>query len=224
MRNRKVIKAAAVTTLLGSVVLALLGTVEFPPAIDRARHAAIGRAMAREALKNVKPGAGVVAIVRDTAAFAHPESDAQFRAFRDTLRTGGSSIAVIQSIQVDPLRPLEVPPGDFYEQIRKAPAGTAIVSFMGPPNLSAEQRARLGEIRPRILAFCPGALPRRTDLRSLFEAGLLHAALVEQDRSPTVAPGAARPGPDVWFEGHYRFVHAAEAASLPEYDASRGAR
>ena len=55
-----------------------------------------------------------------------------------------------------------------------------IVSFMGPPLLTSEQRRQLGEIQPAIIAFCPGNWPDRVDFRPLFAKGLLRAAIVSR--------------------------------------------
>lgn len=222
MRNSSPINAAAALAVAGSAVLVFLAGHDLPSPPEKAFHAAIGRTMAQETLRLVKPGAGVTAIIRDTAAFRHPESDAQFQAFQETLRAGGSAIVSTQSLQVDPLRNLEVPPGDFFELIRKAPAGTAIVSFMGPPVLSEEQRARLGEIRPRVVAFCPGSIPRRIDLRTLFESGLLHAAVVEREDPAPAGKPPADPKPADWFAANYRVLHGADDVTVtPATPASR---
>src|SRR5207249_10552895 len=116
-------------------------------------------------------------------AFKQPAADIQLNSFKKELRRGGGTIAATQLIQVDPLRPLEVPPGDFFEWIRKAPPGSVIVSFMGPPLLTEEQRSQLGVIKPKIVAFCSGNLPDYVDLRALFDRQLLHAAVVSRRNS-----------------------------------------
>ena len=203
-------------TLVGAGLLAFFSVNELPPRLDRRRHAAIGETLAREALRHLRPGAGVIAIIRDVEAFPHPESEAQFKGFLGALRTAGVPITATQRIQVDPLRPVEVPPGDFYELLRKAPAGGAVVSFMGPPLLSPEQRARLGEIKAAVLAFCPGAVADRNDLRPIFEAGLLRAALVERRDVSAAKPGSSPLGAHAWCEAHYRLVQAADVGGLYE--------
>ncbi len=231
MRNSPVINAAAGLAIAGAAVMVFLAANDLPPSTDRAFHAAIGQAIARETLTQIKPGAGVIAIVRDTSAFRHPESDFQFDAFAEALRIAGSPLVATQSLQVDPLRNIEVPPGDFYELIRKAPPGTAIVSFMGPPMLSDEQRSRLAEIHSRIIAFCPGTIPRRVDLRSFFDNGLLHAAVVEQDPAATATrahAGKDNPTPlkpADWFAAHYRILHSTDDAfPTPGTSAARETR
>ena len=102
-----------------------------------------------------------IVITRDTTTFENPATDVQMASFRKTLREARVIVGSVQSLQVDPLRPVEVPSGDFQEMIGKAPKGSVIVSFMGPPPLlSSAQRRRLEETKPAIVAFCPGSIFR----------------------------------------------------------------
>ena len=113
--------------------------------------------MAQQTLRHLKPGGQVILITRDTTTFENPATDVQLASFRKTLRKARVTVGLIQSLQVDPLRPMEVPSGDFQELIRKAPKGSVIVSFMGPPPLlSSAQRQHLEETKT---GDC-GLLPR----------------------------------------------------------------
>lgn len=207
MKNRRSVDALAVLVLTGSVVGFFFVANPLPPTPDRALQRAIGETLAREALRVVKPGVGVVVLRRDTEAFRHPESDLVWEGFERVFRAGGGRVAGIQSFQVDPLRPLEVPSGDFYEVIRKSPEGSGVVSLMGPPRLSPEQLGRLGRIAPAVVAFCPGSIPRRTDLSAMLRSGLLQAAVVERDER-TSPRGVAGGG----FESRYRVLRPGEDA------------
>jgi len=172
--------------IAGPVVLVLAAATMFfslsglPPYFDPTVHKEIGRAMARETLGLCKAGGSIIVIKRDTAAYPQPASDAQFKAFRKEIERGKIPIASIQNIQLDPLRLAEVPPGDFLNLIRKASAGSVIVSFLGPPLLSEEQRKTLKEVKPKIVAFCSGNLPERVNIAELFSQNLLHAAVVSK--------------------------------------------
>jgi hypothetical protein len=115
-------------------------------------------------------------------------------------------------IQVDPLRPLQVPPGDFFELLRKSTPGSVIVSLMGPPVLSDEQRAQLGAVKAKIVAFCPGNLTDHVDLRPFFERQLLHAAVVSR-RFPT--DGSTMKTPPVAYEDLYVSVTPGDLSALP---------
>jgi hypothetical protein len=156
-------------------------------------------------------GGQLKVIARDTAAFKQPAADIQLQSFKKEIRRAGVAIAAMQLLQVDPLRPLEVPPGDFFESIRRAPSGSVIVSFMGPPLLSDEQRGELGGAKARIVAFCSGDLADHVDLRALFDQQLLHAAVVSR-RSVADAPNS-RPAES--FDQLYMSVSAADLSALP---------
>jgi hypothetical protein len=212
MRNRPVMDLVAALVVLGSAAGVFFVLDGYPAAPDPRPHRASGWALAQEALRQLKPGGQITVITRDTEAFRHPESRLQFRSFEQALRVARVAIATTHALQVDPLKPFEVPPGDFFELICRAGAGSVIVSFMGPPLLTAEQTARLGTVRPRIIAFCPGALPQRLDLRVLFDAGLLHAAVISRPAGGrTAAPPGSLQG---WFDRHYQWVWADNVGRL----------
>ncbi len=218
MRDRRSIQLAAAAAALGTAVLAYIAVTDFPPSIDRAFHQSVGQAIAREALPHWKPGGTITVLLRDTAEFPHPEADAQFAGFQAAVTLAGRTVDAVQTLQLDPLRPIAVPPGDFFELIRKAPRGSVLVSFMGPPELTPEQRAQLPDIKPAIIAFCPGRVAERANLRDLFENGLLHAAFVDRTRPPNTATGpggtAPKDSPPHTFEDVYRIVRPSDAASL----------
>ena len=213
MRDSKVIQAlAGVVTLSSVVAIAITLRGGFAPDIEEEPHAAAGWALARQAVSLLKPGGQIMLITRDAAEFKNPATEIQLASFTKELRKAKASISAVQSLQVDPLRPMEVPAGDFLEWIRKSPSGSVIVSFMGPPILSTEQRKQLREINPAIVAFCPGGLPDRINLRALFDQGLLHAAVVSRRNSPS---SSAKPrSTQAWFDQHFAVVTAANVSEV----------
>jgi hypothetical protein len=212
MRNRAVVDVLAALVILGSGVGLYYFLDGYPPGPEKRSAQASGWAMAREALRLLQPGGQITVIVRDTGAFRHPESALQLRSFEQALRHARVGIGTTRVLQVDPLKPLEVPPGDFFELLRRAAAGSVIVSFMGPPLLTPEQLSRLGTVRPRVIAFCPGATPQRLDLRVLFDAGLLHAAVISRPPAARALPSSR----DLQgsFERYYQLVTADTVGSL----------
>jgi hypothetical protein len=214
MRDSKVIQGIAGLVTLGAaafVCLTLQGGCS--PRLDYRPHEAAGWFMARETLRHLKPGGQVIVITRDTTTFENPATDVQMASFRKTLREARVIVGSVQSLQVDPLRPVEVPSGDFQEMIGKAPKGSVIVSFMGPPPLlSSAQRRRLEETKPAIVAFCPGSLTERVNLPALFEQGLLQTAVVSRRNPP---PSSARPkGLQAWFDQAFIGIASTDAAGL----------
>ncbi|MBM3883245.1 MAG: hypothetical protein FJ387_26625 [Verrucomicrobia bacterium] len=212
MRPSKTINAIAATVTVAAAGLLYLSAFELPARPRPEPHRANGWVMAQTALRHLGPDGLLVVIRRDTDAFPHPEADLQFAGFEKAVRQAQARIHTVQALQVDPLRPLEVPAGDFYELIRKAPAGSVIVSLMGPPLLSPEQRRQLGEVKSHILAFCPGALPEQIDLRILIHAGVLHTAVISRPQPRQAAP-KPRTVQD-WFDREYQLVTASNVDAL----------
>jgi hypothetical protein len=169
--------------------------------------------MAQEALARLQPSGQITVITRDTSSFKNPATDIQMASFRKALGQGHATIRSVHALQVDPLRPVEVPAGDFYGILKNTPKGNVIVSFMGPPMLTPAQCAQLGENKPAVVAFCTGSLPTLVDLRSLFEQGVLQAAVV--DRPANRAPGPGRANLRACFDQSYLVITAANLADLP---------
>src|SRR5687767_2146921 len=168
---------------LAALLVIFLSSCRFHPGIDRKLHGAIGTALGREAVKLVGQGGGVIIITRDTAAFPQPAIEVLLDNLKRELRRAGANIRATRLIQADPIRPAEVPPGDFVELIQRASRGDVILSLLGPPILNADQRDRLTQMKPKIVAFCSGSLAENLDLVSLFQADLLHAAVVSRPLS-----------------------------------------
>jgi len=220
MRDNKAIGAAAILVTVGSWVALWISTAGgLGPGINPKPHEASGWMMARQALKLLKPGGQIVVIARDTTSFKNPASDIQLASFKATLREAGVGIAKVQALHVDPLRPVEVPRGDFFELVKNTPKGAVIVSFMGPPILSEAQRKQLGEVKPSIVAFCSGSLPEHVDLRTLMEQGLLQVAVVSRTNAPrNESSPSDRQG---WFEQSFAAVTAANTANALNQEIDR---
>ena len=212
MRESKVIG-----TISGLTAIAACAAIYFStrgrigPEFDATPHEATGQVIAQQALGLLKPGGQISIIARDTRAFKNPASDAQLASFHKAVRNAGASIRTTLMLQVDPLRPVQVPASDFFELIRNSTPGSVIVSFMGPPLLSDVQRAQLGEIKPSIIAFCSGTIPELVDLRALFDQGLLHAAILAKHNQPAPSPGDLRK----CFDNSFLAITSANLNDLP---------
>ncbi|MBM3839262.1 MAG: hypothetical protein FJ398_15100 [Verrucomicrobia bacterium] len=114
--------------LIASAALAVvvLSSCEFAPRVDRKLHSGIGRALAAEALSLLGHGGQITVITRDTEAFRQPALDLLLASFQREARRAQAAIAGTQLIQADPIRPAEVPSGDFFELIRRTAAGNVI--------------------------------------------------------------------------------------------------
>lgn len=210
MRNHKAVGVAAVLTTVGALAVLYLSSHELPPDFDSRPHEAAGWGLAQQALRLVQPGGQITLITRDTADFRQPAVEVQLRSFTAALRQAHVKIAETRAIEVDPLRLVEVPSGDFLELIRKTPAGSVIVSLMGPPLLNDQEREQLGQVKPRIVAFCPGSLPAQIDLRTLFNQRLLDVAVVSR-RDPAPSKPSGR---QEWFAARFLTVTVTNVAHL----------
>jgi hypothetical protein len=184
-----------------------------PPGIEPQPHLAIGEALAAQVAKAVGPGGRITLIAPDIVAFKHPGAEVQLTAFHQALRQAKLNVAATNWIKLNPLYLRRVPPGDFAELLRKQSEGDVIVSLLGPPLLTAEQKARIGEKRPRVVAVCSGDLPLHFNLNPLFADNLLHAAIINR-RAPGPAPQSDNPSQ--WFDHFFQWITAQNLADLPE--------
>ena len=213
MRDNKVVATAAALVIFGSALITVFSfSGGFGPSLDPAPHQAAGRALARQTLSLLQPGGRIVVIARDTVAFENPAGEILIAAFRKELSKAGAKIDAIQSIGINADKPLLVPADDFIRLIHGGANGSVIVSLMGPPMLTEAQISQLGQVKPAIVAFCPGALRNRVDLRSLFAQGLLQAAIVSKPHAAIVR-GAAK-GEQEAFDRQFIEVTASSLTAL----------
>jgi hypothetical protein len=179
MRNRKAIDALSLGAIFISAGIIALSLWALPPKVDSQLYSEMGRVLARQALELLPPGGEISVIARDTTVYPQPAMEIALNEFRKEADRAGIKVTA-RLIQLDPLRPVEVPPGDFYEAIRRGKPNQVIVSLLGPPVLEPEQRNKLPQGRPKIVALCIGSLAEQSDLQGLFQEGLLHAAIVRK--------------------------------------------
>lgn len=195
----------------------------WPPRVSAEPHRAAGAVLARQALSLLSPQGQIIIIARDTSTFKNPATDIQLASFKKTLRRAHAFVSQARFLQVDPLRPVAVPPGDFLDLMRHASHGSVIVSFMGPPVLDEAQWRQLPDVKPAVVAFCPGNVADQVDLPTLFQRGLLRAAIVSRRQAvqPRSAPNPAQGLFDRYFQeitvtnvGEF-YAAAASAAPTP---------
>lgn len=217
MRNSKVVMAVAAGIMAGALAVSLSTVAGGPtPSVAAEVPEQVGRALAQEALKLLGTGGKLTLLARDTTEFPQAAVDLARESFVREVSKNGGSVASVRQFAVDPLRIVQVPPGDFFEALRRAGVGDVIASFMGPPLLTEEQRTALGDIKPKVVAFCSGAMPAYVDLRLLAEQQLLHAAVLSR---LTEGAGQAKPAQET-FDALYQRVDA--AALLIPPSASKG--
>lgn len=203
-----------VPVLLASAVWLYFTFNPIPPAPDLHVHRALGTTVAQQASKAAN-GGRVIVFAPDITIFKSPAARAEIQAFYETAKAANLNIASTNLIKLDPLRPLRVPSGDFLAALRKYSEKDVIVSFMGPPLLTADQRQKLPQKWPKVVAACTGGASQQLPIRQMFESGLIHCAVI----SHPSAPGSAPAGGDV-FARFYRVITAETLADLPAVSAS----
>jgi hypothetical protein len=212
-------QARKIKTVVSLLAIAVAGGIlcfrylSPPPAVEPQPHMAVGEALAAQAAKALGSGGRITLIAPDVTAFKHPGAEVQLKAFHHALGQAKLSVAATNWIKLNPLYLRRVPPGDFADLLRKQSDGDVIVSLLGPPFLTAEQKARLGEKRPRVVAVCSGDLPLYFDLKSLFADNLLHAAIISR-RAPGPAPQAD--SLSQWFDHFFQWITVQNLTDLPE--------
>jgi hypothetical protein len=211
MRNRTAINAAAAVTTLAAWCGLYVFLHPRPPQLDRRPHEALGARLAQETIRLQEPGARIIVFARDPVPFPVPASAAQLDGFLRTLKKAGRSVTAIRGVKLDPLRLAAVPPGDFFDQLRLGRDNDVIVSFLAPPVLDAEQLAKLGNKRPRVLAVCSGATRTPMELRRLFEQRLLAVAVVSRSDPPGRQAAGSRADA---FDQMFKLITPANLAEL----------
>ena len=213
MHARKIKIVASILAIATAAGILCFRYLKPLPAVEPRPHLALGEALAAQAVKAIGPGGRITLIAPDVVAFKHPGAEVQLTAFHRTLREAKLSVAATNWIKLNPLYLRRVPPADFAELLRKQSDGDVVVSLIGPPLLTAEQKARLGEKRPRVVAVCSGDLPLHFNLKSLFADNLLYAAIINRRGS-----GATPQSENLsqWFEHFFQWITAENQADLPE--------
>src|SRR2546428_4332542 len=120
MRQNKSTEIVAILSASAALIAVFLVSCELPPQTDRKLHTAIGKALAQEALTLSGQGRQITVITRDTETFRQPAIVALFESFQKEVHRANATIAATQFVQTDPLRPVDIPAGDFFELIRRS--------------------------------------------------------------------------------------------------------
>ena len=113
MKDSPAVAVVAGLVLLGSLA-ALAWTFVGPgPGGNPKVQEEIGRTLAHEAVRHLGSGRRLTVLTRDTSAFPQPAADQVLAAFTREVARAGMTVSAVQRFEVDPLRPAQVPPGDF---------------------------------------------------------------------------------------------------------------
>src|SRR6267143_3618124 len=201
---------AAVVTFVS--VIALYTTLHgFGPRVDTTAHKALGQMVAEEALKARGPAGRITVLARDTGTQKNPYADAELETLQHTLKKARGVITTTRLLKLNPIRLIAVAPGDFFDVLKKASEEDVVVSLIGPPVLSDQQAAKLGERHPKIVAICAGWTPQQVNLRRIFEQGLLSAAIISRP-DPSASGGRSM---EETFSRNFAVITSANLSELP---------
>src|SRR5947209_3893509 len=214
MQIDKIKTIAASVTLVGAAALLYFSLGEKPAQVEPGPPMALGQIMAEEAAKLTSAGGRLILITLDNSMSRNPTAELQMKGFFTGLRDANLTAALTNAIRLDPLRLVRVPPAGFFEILKKQSENDVIVSFLGPPVLTPEQRAKIADKKLRILALCSGAMPRQIDLKELFAQSLLHVAIISRSgQSPSPSSPDATPRDS--FDRLFQVVTSANLSELP---------
>ena len=202
---------AAAIALIASALIYYASIGGFGPPVDLTPHKALGKILATEALKLSGSGGKILVISADTSDQRSPYLDAQLRAFEKALRKNGAAISTNRFLRLNPIRLIVVPATEFTALFKKSTENDVIVSLLGPPILADAQITSLPVKRAKVLAFCPGSIPRQLNLRRAFDQGVLTAAVI----SRTDASRLAGTTPLDTFNRNFAVITAANLSELP---------
>jgi hypothetical protein len=207
-------KAWIATAVIVAAAASLLYTLSGgSPKFNPLPHRATGQVLAEECARLASGGGHITLVTLDTSVFRNQAVEAVLKGFFQTLKQKGITLAATNAIKLDPDRPPRVPPGDFLEILRKQGERDVVISLLGPPLLSPEQKARLGDKRPRVAAFCPGPIPRQVNLREIFEQQLLQMAIISRPVISLNPPPSSVPR--AWFDYLYEVITLENLNDLP---------
>jgi hypothetical protein len=208
-QKAKFIIAAAVLIISGLIYYASLGG--FGPPLDLTAHKASGKILASEALKLRGGGGRILVISQDTTDQRNPYAEAQFRALQNALRKNGVGISTNRTLRLNSIRLITVPAAEFTALFKKSTENDVIVSLLGPPIFSDMQITNLPEKRARILAYCPGSIPRQVNLRRAFDQSIVTAAVISRPDGSRTAGNT----PLETFNRNFSVITAANVSELP---------
>jgi hypothetical protein len=184
-----------------------------PAEINVPLHESVGQALAEETFHLVGHAGKIVVVTMDPTRA--PEIKVQVQAFeRELLRLGGCTIA--DRVVLDPGENPKYRPGAgmsakrFLKIARKHKGVDAIVSFVGAPELTADDLKPLKAV-PKFIAETHS--PER--LMFLLDQKVLMAAVVPRYDFP--APGPRQPQTTrQWFDHYFQIIHPDTALPKPD--------
>lgn len=215
-QKRRIMALASVVVIGGSMTSIFLTECERAPSIPMEPHRALGKVLARETSKLLEGKGTIVAVRLDTKGASKP-AEAEYDAFLDEMEA--SPGITIEPPEMIPMgQRMMIGPGMGISSavlasvLEKHPKATAIVSFMGGPQLTDEEADQYAGKLPKMIIVCH--MPQ--GVKRLFERQLVQLAITRSlSRRPRENVNANPQTPDEWFKQQYEVVNVDNAASMP---------
>src|SRR2546425_9450608 len=150
--NKKATNVIAALVISVSVIVLYATLHGFGPRVDTTAHKALGQMVAEEALKARGPAGRITVLARDTSTQENPYADAELKTLQYALKKARGVMTTTRLLKLNPIRLIAVAPGDFFDVLKKASEEDVVVSLIGPPVLSDQEAAKLGERHAKIVA------------------------------------------------------------------------
>ena len=218
--NKKATNVIAALVISVSVIVLYATLHGFGPRVDTTAHKALGQMVAEEALKARGPAGRITVLARDTSTQENPYADAELKTLQYALKKARGVMTTTRLLKLNPIRLIAVAPGDFFDVLKKASEEDVVVSLIGPPVLSDQEAAKLGERHAKIVAVCSGWTPRQVNLRRIFEQGLLSTAIISRP-DPSASGGGSM---EETFNRNFALITSANLSELPLMASASGAK
>jgi hypothetical protein len=186
-RSKRIFVAViAVTAAVISVYFAMSGSSQ---KIDLDPYNALGAVTAEETAKLIGNKGQVLVMVRDMGANKNPSVEAELKAFQQTLKGQKGISVLIERIKITPVQMMAtgggVPPDKFLSALGTHSGLSALVLFMGFPQLADSELEVLKKSGAKTVVACP----LRPGDQQLIERDIVNVALVPRpDDPPAGAP------------------------------------
>jgi ABC-type sugar transport system substrate-binding protein len=182
------------------------------PKTNDVLHIGVGQALAEETAKVLGGKGKIMVVTIDSGKF--PDLKVQMDTFQKAIKKLGK-IEVERTFTLETEEKLKYRTGAglsgrrFLRIVGKSAEADAIVSFVGAPEITAEEAGSMKKW-PKFIAEA-----RSPDkLKGLFEKKLIQVAVVSRFEFPS--PGPARPRTSAeWFTNRFQVITESNASSLP---------
>jgi hypothetical protein len=198
----------SIVGILGASISLFFTLRNRPSSASMGPFVALGEVTAQETAKLLGNKGHIIVVRRDTSQYPAPEFEEQLKAFQRTIRQQPDlTLAATETAFDAHITDGRLHPDFYLNLLQKYPDAAAIVSFVGPPALSAQQIKDLPQKIPKFIAVSLQDAP----LSRLFLSSVIQVAIVK--RPPGPRSGKKPASTRETFDQFYQVVTADKAGS-----------